>query len=46
MQADAMKQPPAPSFPEELTPIGVQLVIPGCEKVPPKNDKPVQLGLW
>ena len=36
-----------PVYAEELTPIGPQLVIPGCEKVAPdKPDKPVQLGLF
>ena len=33
-------------YTEELTPAGVQLLIPGCERTPPKTDKPQQLGLW
>lgn len=32
-------------FAEELTPEGVQLVIPGCEKRP-VGDKPAQLSLF
>lgn len=31
---------------EELTAAGPQLVIPGCEKRPPENGKPAQLGLF
>ena len=34
------------NFQSELTPAGEQLVIPGCERVPPKTDKPAQLSLW
>ena len=33
-------------YAEELTPIGPQLVIPGCERRPADNGKPVQLGLF
>ena len=33
-------------FQSELTPAGEQLVIPGCERVPPKTGKPAQLSLW
>ncbi len=33
-----------PAFPTELTPIGEQLVIPGCERR--TTDKVKQLGLW
>lgn len=34
------------AYAEELTPIGPQLVIPGCERRPINNGKPVQLGLF
>lgn len=34
------------AYAEELTPIGPQLVIPGCERRPIDNGKPVQLGLF
>ena len=33
-------------FAEELTPTGLQLVIPGCERVAPDNGKPAQLSLF
>lgn len=35
-----------PGFAEELTPTGLQLVIPGCERVAPDNGKPAQLSLF
>lgn len=35
-----------PAFPSELTPIGEQLVIPGCERRPVDNGKPAQLSLF
>ena len=34
------------TYAEELTEIGPQLVIPGCERRPVENAKPVQLGLF
>lgn len=30
----------------ELTPIGEQYVMPGCEKKAPADSKPFQPGLW
>ena len=45
-QNEQRQQDQRAGFPEELTPAGVQLLIPGCERTPPKTDKPQQLGLW
>ncbi|MDB6151508.1 MAG: hypothetical protein JWQ44_2956 [Chthoniobacter sp.] len=37
----------SPGFREELTPAGVQLVIPGCEReAPTKGRHTAQLSLW
>lgn len=36
----------ASTFSTELTPIGEQYVVPGCEREAPKNGKPFQLNLW
>ncbi len=35
-----------PTYREELTAAGPQLVIPGCERKPIENGKPAQLGLF
>lgn len=35
-----------PAYAEELTAIGPQLVIPGCERRPVNNGKPAQLSLF
>lgn len=35
-----------PRYSEDLTPIGPQLVIPGCERRPADTGRPVQLGLF
>lgn len=36
---------PSP-YREELTPAGLQLCIPGTERIPPKTGKPAQLSLF
>jgi hypothetical protein len=38
--------PPPSPYAEELTPIGPQLVIPGCERKPAPTGKPAQLNLF
>lgn len=38
-------EPVAPTYKTELTPIGEQLVIPGCERQPAAG-KPAQLSLF
>lgn len=43
--AEILPRRPARAFKTELTPIGEQFVIPGCEQKP-QGDKPVQLNLW
>ncbi len=35
-----------PTFPSELTPLGEQRLIPGCERRPTPSTKPVQPDLW
>ncbi len=38
---------PAPAaFPSELTAVGEQLLIPGCERQPTPGNKPLQPDLW
>lgn len=41
-----LPEAPTPAYAEELTPIGPQLVIPGCERRPVANGKPAQLNLF
>lgn len=37
----------SPGFKEELTPIGIQYVIPGCDREPPKKGRhAAQLAFW
>lgn len=42
----AAMRPPVAPFREEMTPIGIQLVIPGCERRPTNTAKPAQLNLF
>lgn len=34
------------AYPSELTPLGDQLLIPGCERRAPPGAKPATLDLW
>lgn len=43
--AEILPRRPARAFSTELTPIGEQFVMPGCEKQP-QSDMPTQLDLW